>query len=81
MVRGEFEPPLPKGLRIFIPIRLSPHRQRRLRGLDYTARTHLPRSVLVWSPKAPDSFTAANGPLIVEVTNIFHFVLELSVGR
>jgi hypothetical protein len=37
MVRAEgIEPSRPCGLRIFIPLRLSPPRQVRVRGLDYT---------------------------------------------
>ena len=33
---GGLEPPRPvQGLRIFVPLRLSPPRQRRVRGLDY----------------------------------------------
>jgi hypothetical protein len=37
MVRAEgIEPSRPCGLRIFIPLRLSPPRQQRVRGLDYT---------------------------------------------
>jgi len=36
VVRAEgIEPSRPCGLRIFIPLRLSPPRQRRVRGLDY----------------------------------------------
>lgn len=37
VVRAEgIEPTRPCGLRIFVPLRLSPPRQRRVRGLDYT---------------------------------------------
>jgi hypothetical protein len=37
VVRAEgIEPSRPCGLRIFVPLRLSPTRQRRVRGLDYT---------------------------------------------
>src|ERR1035438_5848276 len=36
VVRAEgIEPSRPCGLRIFLPLRLSPPRQRRVRGLDY----------------------------------------------
>jgi len=36
VVRAEgIEPSRPCGLRIFVPLRLSPPRQRRVRGLDY----------------------------------------------
>jgi len=36
VVRAEgIEPSRPCGLRIFVPLRLSPTRQRRVRGLDY----------------------------------------------
>jgi hypothetical protein len=37
MMRAEgIEPSRPYGLRIFVPLRLSPPRQRWVRGLDYT---------------------------------------------
>ena len=44
VLRAEgIEPSRPFGLRIFVPLRLSPTRQRRVRGLDYTFT--VPRAV------------------------------------
>ena len=44
LVRAEgIEPSRPRGLRFFVPLRLSPPRQGRVRGLDYTFTIPLTR--------------------------------------